>query len=369
MDIRSSSTIVSLQMPSDQALQLMELIEQGKLQAYGILEASLSKPSTAIPRADSEAHSEPRLLTRRQQEIVQLVAQGLSNKEIAHNLGISRPTVNTHIGGIFDMLSVRSRVEIAAAVLHPHARAGILRFATPMLEIHSDVLDKANERFQQHFDAESEIDQPKKPDQEASAQSVGYSIPPSTEQSPSHGSHKTEREALEALQEGNEAAWALFTDEWTPRLLGYLQSRLPSTSDAEDVLSEILVALVRAIRTFDGNVTLATLCYSIANRKVAEFWRRHQSTSDSSGSEEFDAPNRSDVSPFEVLTSLPQPLPQALLLRYAMGLSIAEIAQVFRRSYKATESLLRRARTQFAQEFTRATQTQPVPSSSEPTTE
>ena len=43
---------------------------------------------------------------------------------------------------------------------------------------------------------------------------------------------------------------------------------------------------------------------------------------------------------------LPEISRQVLLLRYQVGLSVSEIAEVIDRSYKGTESLLSRARTQ-----------------------
>ena len=42
-----------------------------------------------------------------------LLAEGLTNREIAQRLFISPKTVNTHVGHIFDKLDVHSRVEAA----------------------------------------------------------------------------------------------------------------------------------------------------------------------------------------------------------------------------------------------------------------
>ena len=48
----------------------------------------------------------------------------------------------------------------------------------------------------------------------------------------------------------------------------------------------------------------------------------------------------------EVLDELPEISKQVLLLRYQVGLSVSEIAEVIERSYKGTESFLSRARGQ-----------------------
>lgn len=55
-----------------------------------------------------------RALTKRQQEIAELVALGLTNKEIARRLHISFRTVETHIEHVFQKLGVVSRSQIAA---------------------------------------------------------------------------------------------------------------------------------------------------------------------------------------------------------------------------------------------------------------
>ncbi len=65
----------------------------------------------------SQAESVPgRLwpLTRRESEIAELVAQGLSNKDIAAALVISQRTAEGHIEHILDKLGFNSRTQIAA---------------------------------------------------------------------------------------------------------------------------------------------------------------------------------------------------------------------------------------------------------------
>ncbi len=61
---------------------------------------------------------EPRLrapelprLTMREQEVLQQMAQGLSSKEIARNLGLSPETVKDHLVRLYEKLGVRNRVE------------------------------------------------------------------------------------------------------------------------------------------------------------------------------------------------------------------------------------------------------------------
>ena len=52
-------------------------------------------------------------LARREVEVAQLVAEGLSNKQVAARLLISERTVATHVGHILDKLGFKSRAQIA----------------------------------------------------------------------------------------------------------------------------------------------------------------------------------------------------------------------------------------------------------------
>ena len=52
-------------------------------------------------------------LSKRETEIVQLVAKGMANKEIAADLTISVETVRVHLKHIYEKLHVRSRTEAA----------------------------------------------------------------------------------------------------------------------------------------------------------------------------------------------------------------------------------------------------------------
>jgi DNA-binding NarL/FixJ family response regulator len=61
-------------------------------------------------------------LTRRQREIVALIDEGLSNKEIARRLSIELATVKNHVHNILEKLQVSRRGEAAAVVRKPPLR-------------------------------------------------------------------------------------------------------------------------------------------------------------------------------------------------------------------------------------------------------
>jgi DNA-binding NarL/FixJ family response regulator len=57
-----------------------------------------------------------RQLTARQREVMELVGEGLSNKEIATKLRIKLPTVKNHVHNVLEKLEARGRFEAAAKI-------------------------------------------------------------------------------------------------------------------------------------------------------------------------------------------------------------------------------------------------------------
>jgi DNA-binding NarL/FixJ family response regulator len=62
------------------------------------------------------ARRDGNLLTRTEEKVAELVAEGLSNPQIAKRLFISRHTAETHLKRIFVKLNITSRTQLAAAV-------------------------------------------------------------------------------------------------------------------------------------------------------------------------------------------------------------------------------------------------------------
>ncbi len=71
------------------------------------------------------------LLSKREEEVVRLVADGRSNRDIAHEMGLSEHTIKNHLFRIFDKLGVSSRVEL---VLYAFSRPNMPQPAAPRLK-------------------------------------------------------------------------------------------------------------------------------------------------------------------------------------------------------------------------------------------
>jgi two-component system nitrate/nitrite response regulator NarP len=63
-------------------------------------------------QAEAKAASAPPL-TRRERELVELVRQGLRNRDIAAELGVTEGTVKVYLHAIFDKFHVENRTELA----------------------------------------------------------------------------------------------------------------------------------------------------------------------------------------------------------------------------------------------------------------
>jgi DNA-binding NarL/FixJ family response regulator len=97
----------------DDLTAVIESVVRGEMLCSPRMAATLLRRVTVLAAERQPARSRGHL-TERQTEIVGLVAEGLTNKEIARRLCIELPTVKNHLHAIYARLDVSRRSEAAA---------------------------------------------------------------------------------------------------------------------------------------------------------------------------------------------------------------------------------------------------------------
>jgi DNA-binding NarL/FixJ family response regulator len=92
-------------------------VNQGQVWASSEELAYLLDTLTQTPPGRTLTDNCCKLLTQREQAVVHLVAEGLSNREIAIQLKLSQHTVKNYLFRVFDKIGVSSRVELVLCAL------------------------------------------------------------------------------------------------------------------------------------------------------------------------------------------------------------------------------------------------------------
>lgn len=163
-------------------------------------------------------------------------------------------------------------------------------------------------------------------------------------------------EKLIALtRRGRDDAYETLVERYRPRLLGFCQHMLRSREDAEDVLQEVYVSALRAMRADDRPIQAKPWLYKLArNRSLNHLGRCSELAVESMDTFESQGVARSA---FESVTGkerlreivgdvrgLPETQRTALVLREFDALSYTEIATTMETTVPAVKSLLVRAR-------------------------
>ena len=99
---------------ADELVACLERIQEGR----NTLPAQLIEP--ALARLAAEASKSQQIeggLTSREREIAILIAEGMTNKEIARKVGITEGTVKLHLHKVFQKLNVPNRASLATKML------------------------------------------------------------------------------------------------------------------------------------------------------------------------------------------------------------------------------------------------------------
>jgi DNA-binding NarL/FixJ family response regulator len=98
--------------PLDELLSAIRTVAAGDALLAPSVTRRLIAHFTGRARAPAKADRRLEELTEREQEVLSLVAQGLSNAELAETLHVSLPTAKTHVSRILTKLGARDRTQL-----------------------------------------------------------------------------------------------------------------------------------------------------------------------------------------------------------------------------------------------------------------
>lgn len=171
------------------------------------------------------------------------------------------------------------------------------------------------------------------------------------------------------VSNGDEEALKSLYDVYADLLFAYIKHLLSEAPRVavEDIWQETLLSTIRGMSSFRGDSRLFTWMCGIAKRKVADYRRQRKTSINlncSTAMNNLGYLIDKDVLPedyvlqqatrrhvVEVLGSIRPKYQKILIQRYINGSSVEEIAKSIGKSYKATESLLSRARQAFKSSF------------------
>lgn len=165
---------------------------------------------------------------------------------------------------------------------------------------------------------------------------------------------------------GDQSALKALYDRQADPLFAFICHALDGARpEAEEIWQDTLEAGIRTLSSYQGQSRLFSWLCSIARHKLADHWRRQNRARQhlclmapedlvrmlDEGPLPYEILGRQATRQrvVEVLSQLPMDYRTALVARYADGHSVEETAQLLEKTYKATESLLSRAREAFRQ--------------------
>jgi DNA-binding NarL/FixJ family response regulator len=86
----------------------------GKVLPPRMAESLFSQIASAAATHGREHVLEDVRMTKREREVIELIGEGLSNKEIAQRLNIAAHTVKSHVRNVMEKLALHTRLQIAA---------------------------------------------------------------------------------------------------------------------------------------------------------------------------------------------------------------------------------------------------------------
>ncbi len=97
--------------PMAEVVEVVKKVSQGELISPSIAKQMLDTGSSITPESNEVADADTGILTKREKEILQLIADGRSTNDVGSDLFISVKTVKNHLASIYDKLDARDRTQ------------------------------------------------------------------------------------------------------------------------------------------------------------------------------------------------------------------------------------------------------------------
>ncbi len=107
-----ASGFITKDVPADELVRAVRVVAAGDaLLTPGVTRQLLDRVARRLPAPVGQAPDELDQLTEREHEVLELLARGMSNAEIAEALVVGEATVKTHVSNVLMKLGLRDRVQ------------------------------------------------------------------------------------------------------------------------------------------------------------------------------------------------------------------------------------------------------------------
>ncbi|MDP2638012.1 MAG: sigma-70 family RNA polymerase sigma factor [Candidatus Levybacteria bacterium] len=167
---------------------------------------------------------------------------------------------------------------------------------------------------------------------------------------------------------GDRKAVVEFYKSYSPKILSYLSKKLPRHEDAQEITNDVFLEAIDSLSLLKKEEKTMAWLYRIAHNKMVDFYRKRkikslllsqmpflQIVENEINQPEFQfEKNKMRDRIEQALLGLPEKYQKILRLHYEEKIPVKKIAEIFNTSFKATESLLFRARQSFKLAYERA---------------
>ncbi len=176
----------------------------------------------------------------------------------------------------------------------------------------------------------------------------------------------SDKELIDKLLQGDEKVLRSYYSLYKLKLSRFIDGRVSNYEDSEEILQDVFIQSLDALRNFTFKSSLTTFLYSIAGHKIIDFYRKKKIKqivfsklpeditpliSKLLGPEEelYNKEVKQQIK--QVLRRIKPVYSTIIKLKYIDGLSVKQIAKKTFMSAKSVESALFRARSSFVKEY------------------